>query len=1481
MGQPGEEKEDTRSPFTREMHSRRADKGHISREASIIEKRHATAHTLGQLEMDDTTEVFGRLKEKVDAIQEHFADMLIRYPDKERELEQAQQEVHTSFLSTMARYDETCRHFRANMERAAAAITQDSTPLGKVETKIEPKQLTLTFTPQQFEDWAEQYSVFYRANKMHKRDHLEQRYYLLRCLNDELASYVKGNLPERSDILGSVLPFLRERFRKQYPLAARRNKFFEASCPPGTKPMVYYYQLKGLMNQADLDRLSSEEILTSKFIASVPFPKLKQELIKLDKPTEADVCKTIDNLSLTDNMDKYCSSSNIATTAPEPSISADSAALKFEQRPRSRKPRDQRNPNDPCLSCNEKGHKRKDCKFLTARCDKCHRRGHIAKACMQGSKPESAREAEEAFQDNNESAQAGVEVVNLTRMSGGYNEGVSPTPRKKMYFGTVNGKIRYFTYRTLPDSGCTRTVFNSSILKKHGVSWEERDNLFCRVADDNLVKCQGYIDLRVKAEPQQQPILIKAIVCNKLTQEILMGWKDLIALGILPPDFPNVRYDTELAATAAATTSTAEPVRPEEDENLDFKTPEELKDHILRTFPTVIKESLDNGALNCEPMKIEFKKGITATPFRATTARAIPLHKEAKAKELIKMLVKKGVIEEVTENSEWVSPAFFVDKPNSDKIRLVTDFTKLNKFLQRPIHPFPSTRQVLEGIRSDSKYFAALDAVEGYHQMKIREKDRHLTTFLLPFGRYRYKRGPMGLAPTSDNWCRKSDEAIVGSDYTKKIVDDICVQAPSLQIMWRRLLPVLQNSRRLNLTLSKRKFNIGSSINFAGHIISDKGIEPKSDMLTAITDFPQPKNVSELRSFLGMAQQLASFMPDYAHNTVIMSGLLKKKNSYVWTEDHQAEFVRLKELLTSEPLVQPFDPNLKTELYTDASKLNGLGFALIQKEPTGRPRLIQCGSCLLSPAEKNYAVVELEALAAAYAMNKARFYLDGIDHFDLFVDHRPLVGLFEKPLADIDNSRLLRIRLKTTSFNFTVTWKPGKNHCIADALSRFPVFQPQTEVIDSQEVMREHAKAVSELEPCQSMLNEALVDDNYQTILSALRENSDVANLNEAHPAQELRTVWHNLSTVGGSEQLITLDGSRIFVPEKSRPSVISELHRSHAGLEKTLISAKALYYWPTMKADIQKHILACTACSETRPAKQKSFIAESSEPVGPMSDVGLDMFYHDKRDYLIMVCRYSGWPWVAEMKRTLAEDVIRVLQNWFLIWGRPLFIRSDGGPQFSNASFASFCSSNNITHQVSSAYNPQSNGLAEAGVKNMKLLIQRVARQGEDAAEALLAFRNTCRKDGSSPAQLMFGRRLRGTLPTLASHLRVASAETRQSSYADKVKVTDANRQQYNKRATRKATFLPGQKVIIQHPLTKKWTQKCIILGDAHRGQAYRVKNTDNNKIFIRNPRFIRLDNTIAPKSDTNATSAPVQVAPRRSARLQAGHVLSKYNRA
>ena len=135
-------------------------------------------------------------------------------------------------------------------------------------------------------------------------------------------------------------------------------------------------------------------------------------------------------------------------------------------------------------------------------------------------------------------------------------------------------------------------------------------------------------------------------------------------------------------------------------------------------------------------------------PYKALTTKAIPQHWIPEAERVLNNFLEKGVIERVPleEPSDWVSPAFFVPKDDSPtpRLRLVTDFSRLNKFVVRPVHPFPSAADIMRGIPADSTVFCKLDAVWGYHQMPLEEQSRKLTTFLLPSGRYRYKRGPMG-----------------------------------------------------------------------------------------------------------------------------------------------------------------------------------------------------------------------------------------------------------------------------------------------------------------------------------------------------------------------------------------------------------------------------------------------------------------------------------------------------------------------------------------------------------------------------------------------------------------------------------------------------------------------------------------------------------------------------------------------------------------
>ena len=133
-------------------------------------------------------------------------------------------------------------------------------------------------------------------------------------------------------------------------------------------------------------------------------------------------------------------------------------------------------------------------------------------------------------------------------------------------------------------------------------------------------------------------------------------------------------------------------------------------------------------------------------------------------------------------------------------------------------------------------------------------------------------------------------------------------------------------------------------------------------------------------------------------------------------------------------LVKPFDPTLDTFLVTDASRLYGLGYALLQKHTDNSQRLIKCGSCSLTSTQNNYATIELECLAIVWAVTKCKYYLHGLQHFTVVTYHKPLVGIFNSSLDNLSNPRLLRMREKLTDYVFTTTWVAGKTHDIADAL---------------------------------------------------------------------------------------------------------------------------------------------------------------------------------------------------------------------------------------------------------------------------------------------------------------------------------------------------------------------------------------------------------------------------------------------------------------
>ena len=147
------------------------------------------------------------------------------------------------------------------------------------------------------------------------------------------------------------------------------------------------------------------------------------------------------------------------------------------------------------------------------------------------------------------------------------------------------------------------------------------------------------------------------------------------------------------------------------------------------------------------------------------------------------------------------------------------------------MHPFPSTKEILQAIPSkkEASIFAKLAAVHGYIQLALDDQSSYITTFLLPQGKFRYLRAPMGLNASSDEWCCHSDAIVQGLPWARKIVDDTIIWAPDIITLEERLRTVLDRCRELNVTLSKKKFEVGETIHFAGHIISTDGYRPDDE----------------------------------------------------------------------------------------------------------------------------------------------------------------------------------------------------------------------------------------------------------------------------------------------------------------------------------------------------------------------------------------------------------------------------------------------------------------------------------------------------------------------------------------------------------------------------------------------------------------------------------------------------------------------------
>ncbi len=238
----------------------------------------------------------------------------------------------------------------------------------------------------------------------------------------------------------------------------------------------------------------------------------------------------------------------------------------------------------------------------------------------------------------------------------------------------------------------------------------------------------------------------------------------------------------------------------------------------------------------------------------------------------------KDIIEKVTEPSPWCYPIVIVDKKGTNEKRFTMDLKRLNSQVKRTVHPSKSPKEAVNNIRG-AKFLTKIDATKGYWQVPLTKKSRQLTTFMTPWGRYRYKRNPMGYISAGNEFNLRMDQALDGIERLEKLVDDNLLYDYDYESHLQRVRQVLQRCREAGISLSLKKFEFAQNeVDFCGYKVSGSGWRVDNEKVDAIRKFPVPKNRTDLRSFFGLVQQFSDFSSKIAE----LGDLLKeKKRSYV------------------------------------------------------------------------------------------------------------------------------------------------------------------------------------------------------------------------------------------------------------------------------------------------------------------------------------------------------------------------------------------------------------------------------------------------------------------------------------------------------------------------------------------------------------------------------------------------------------------------
>ena len=516
---------------------------------------------------------------------------------------------------------------------------------------------------------------------------------------------------------------------------------------------------------------------------------------------------------------------------------------------------------------------------------------------------------------------------------------------------------------------------------------------------------------------------------------------------------------------------------------------------------------------------------------------------------------------------------FYLFKKKDGSLRLCIDYRQLNKMTIKNKYPLPRIDDLFDQLRG-ARVFSKIDLRSGYHQLLVKKEDIHKTAFNTRYGQYEWLVMSFGLTNAPAIFMDLMNR--VFSPYLDKFIivfiDDILIYSKNEEDHAKHLEMTLNLLRSHQLYAKFEKCNFWQhEVKFLGHVVSRSGIAMDPAKIEAVLNWKAPTTPTEVRSFLGLAGYYRRFIEGFSKIVLPLTRLTRKNVKYIWDDHCEQAFQKLKEKLTTAPILTIPESGVPFVIYTDASH-QGLGCVLMQNG-----KVVAYAYRQLKLHEKNYPTHDLELAAVVFALKVWRHHLYG-ERFDLFSDHKSLKYIFSQKDLNMRQRRWMEL---IKDYDFTLQYHPGKANVVADALSRKPQSHLASILRENWSMLETLIKHNLSPSPvmCQAFIRNIVVQPTIiSRIIQAQGDDEELVK----HVREMKEKCPEDWSMQDGEGMRFR---GRLCIPNVAplKEDILNEAHHSkftvHPGGMKMYKDLRRNFWWNNMKRDIATYVSKCLTC--------------------------------------------------------------------------------------------------------------------------------------------------------------------------------------------------------------------------------------------------------------------------------------------------------------